>query len=111
MFLLFQKGVDIWYLKFPGKAAVPAKTLFPELFLHPPPDSVKIFLSSHFALFPKVYTCERDVQKRSEVFYPFSLEDVIPGILIWFLIPSIYSFVDFFLLQNDFRTAKLEKFF
>lgn len=48
----------------------------------------------------------------TEVFHPFYLEDVIPGILIGFLISSIYSFVDFFLVQSGFRTANLlEDFF
>lgn len=109
MCLLFQKGIEIWYLKFTGKAAVPTKTPFPGLFCYPLPDSIKICLSSLFALFAKVYLCERDVQKRSEVFYPFNLEDVILGILIGFLMPSIYSFVDFFLVQKGFRTSKILK--
>lgn len=66
----FQKGIEIWYLKFTSKAAVPAKTIFPGLFHYHLPDSIKFFLSSLFALFPKVYLHERDVQKWSEVFYP-----------------------------------------
>lgn len=112
MCLLFQKGVEIWYLKFTGKTAVPVRTLFPGLFCYPLPDSIKFFLSSLFALFPKVYLHERDVEKRSESFYPFYLEDVMPGILTGFLIPSIYSFIDFFLVQSGFWTGKLlEEFF
>lgn len=112
MCLLFQKGIEIWYLKFTDKAAIPAQTIFPGLFHYPLPDSINAFLSSLFALFSKVYLREKYVPKRSEVFYPFCLEDVIPGILIGFVLPSIYSFVDFFLVQSGFRTPKpLEEFF
>lgn len=112
MCLLFQTGIEILYLKFSGKAAVPARTLFPGLFCYPLPDAIQFFLSSLFVLLPKVYLHERDVEKRSELFYTFYLEDVMPGILIGFLIPSINSSVDFFLVSSGFRTAKhLEEFF
>lgn len=45
------------------------------------------------------------VKKGVSFFYPFYSEAVIPGILFGW--PSIYNFLDFFLIQNGFRAPKL----
>lgn len=83
---LFQKQSEIWYLKVTAKAAVPAATLFLGLFLYPLPDSVKIFLSSLFALFSEFNLAVwKGLSEKERGILPFLFRSCNPRHLIWVL--------------------------